>query len=163
MALDGDAAATTIAEWVARIDGRTAKIGIVGMGYVGLPLTLLLSEDGFRVTGFDIDEAKVATLNAGGSYIHRIEPEHIAAAQRVGFRATSDFRETAAMDAMLICVPTPLYSENGNDNGHDHEPDMRAVVATIEAMAPHLHAGQLVVLESTTYPGTTEEIIVGDD
>ncbi len=138
-------------QWIERITRRTARIGIVGLGYVGLPLTLLLSEDGFAVTGFDIDEAKVRTLNGGGSYIHRIEPGHIAAAQRAGFRATSDFAESANLDAILICVPTPLY--------RDHTPDMRAVVATIEALAPHLRAGQLVVLESTTYPGTTEEII----
>jgi len=143
--------ARTVAEFISRIDSRTAKIGIVGMGYVGLPLALLLSEDGFAVTGFDIDAQKVSTLNAGGSYIHRILPEHIAAAQRAGFRATADFSETAALDAILICVPTPLYQ--------DHIPDMRAVTATIEAIAPHLCAGQLVVLESTTYPGTTEEII----
>ena len=149
--------ARTLEEWVARVERRTAKVGIVGMGYVGLPLALLLSEDGFAVTGFDTDANKVATLNAGGSYIHRIEPEQILAAQRVGLRATADFAEVAAMDAMLICVPTPLYP----DRGHEHEPDMRAVVATIEAMTPHLHAGQLVVLESTTYPGTTEEIIAG--
>ena len=146
-------AARTLAEWTDRITQRSARIGIVGMGYVGLPLALLMSEDGFAVTGFDIDEHKVTMLNAGGSYIHRIEPEQIHAAQAAGFTATSDFSEAAAMDAMLICVPTPLYQ--------NHEPDMRAVVATIEAITPHLHVGQLVVLESTTYPGTTEEIIVG--
>ena len=143
----------TLKGWVARVADRSARVGIVGMGYVGLPLALLMSEDGFAVTGFDIDEHKVTMLNAGGSYIHRIEPGQIGAAQGAGFYATSDFRETAAMDAVLICVPTPLYA--------NHEPDMRAVVATIEAMTPHLHAGQLVVLESTTYPGTTEEIIAG--
>ena len=138
--------------FLARIEDRTARIGIVGLGYVGLPLTLLFSEDRFRVTGFDIDEQKVATLNAGRSYIHRIEPHHILAAQAAGFHATSDFAEAAHLDAILICVPTPLYP--------DHTPDMRAVVATIEALAPHVHPGQLVVLESTTYPGTTQELIV---
>ena len=142
----------TLADWIGRVEERAARVGIVGMGYVGLPLALLFSEDRFRVLGFDIDEQKVATLNAGGSYIHRIEPGHVAAAQAAGFRATTDFRDAAQLDAVLICVPTPLYP--------DHTPDMRAVVATIEALAPHLRAGQLVVLESTTYPGTTEEIIV---
>ena len=142
----------TVAQWIARVEDRTARIGIVGMGYVGLPLALLFSEDGFRVTGFDIDAEKVRTLNAGGSYIHRIEPAHIVAAQAAGFTATADFAEARELDAVLICVPTPLYK--------DHSPDMRAVVATIEALTPHLRAGQLVVLESTTYPGTTEEIIV---
>ncbi len=124
---------------------------MVGLGYVGLPLTLLLAEDGFAVTGFDNDPAKVAALNSGQSYIHRIEPAHIAAAQAAGFRATGDFAQAAALDAILICVPTPLYP--------DHTPDMRAVNATMESLAPHLGPGQLVVLESTTYPGTTEEIV----
>jgi len=144
--------AQTLEEWLQRIENRSARVGIVGLGYVGLPLTLLLSEDKFCVTGFDIDTVKVNTLNAGQSYIHRIEPQHIAAAQRSGFRATTDFSEAANVDAILICVPTPLYP--------DHTPDMRAVVETMESLAPHLHRGQLVVLESTTYPGTTEEIVV---
>ncbi len=144
-------AAGTLEQWLGRIVQRTARVGIVGLGYVGLPLTLLLAEDGFAVLGFDTDANKVKTLNAGGSYIHRILPKHIAAAQAAGFRATGDFAEAAGLDAILICVPTPLYP--------DHTPDMRAVVATIEALTPYLRAGQLVVLESTTYPGTTEEII----
>jgi UDP-N-acetyl-D-glucosamine dehydrogenase len=127
-------------------------VGIIGLGYVGLPLTLLFSEERFRVTGFDIDQEKVESLNRGVSYIHRIETDHIRAAQKSGFRATADFAEIAQMDAVLICVPTPLNP--------DHTPDMSYVVSTIEAIAPHLRAGQLVVLESTTYPGTTEEIIV---
>lgn len=145
-------AALTLSDWLERIEDRSARIGIIGLGYVGLPLTLLFSEERFRITGFDIDPAKVATLNEGRSYIHRIEPEHIRGAQSAGFRATTDFAEIAAMDAVLICVPTPLHE--------DHTPDMSYVVSTMEALAPHLHAGQLVVLESTTYPGTTEEIVV---
>jgi len=148
---EGVEPARQLDEWIDRIRRRTARIGIVGLGYVGLPLTLLLSEDGFAVTGFDIDEAKVGALNAGESYIHRIEAAHIVAAQRAGFVATTDFAEARGLDAILICVPTPLH--------RDHTPDMRAVVATIEALAPYLRPGQLVVLESTTYPGTTEEII----
>src|SRR3954453_23230607 len=135
-----------------RIGDRTARVGIIGLGYVGLPLTLLFSEERFRVTGFDIDREKVESLNHGISYIHRIETDHIRAAQKSGFQATADFAEIAQMDAVLICVPTPLNP--------DHTPDMSYVISTIEAVAPHLHAGQLVVLESTTYPGTTEEIIV---
>ncbi len=131
---------------------RTARVGIIGLGYVGLPLTLLFSEERFRVTGFDIDAAKVERLTAGESYIHRIEGEHIREAQRAGFEATTDFARIAEVDAVLICVPTPLHE--------DHTPDMSFVVATMEAIAPHLRAGQLVVLESTTYPGTTEEIVV---
>ena len=139
-------------EWIQRMDRRTANIGIVGLGYVGLPLALLFSEERFRVTGFDIDGTKVAQLNNGTSYIHRIERRHIRAAQENGFHATADFAETARMDAVLICVPTPLHD--------DHTPDMSYVVSTIESIAPHLRAGQLIVLESTTYPGTTEEVIV---
>ncbi len=138
--------------WLQRVAGRTAHVGIIGLGYVGLPLTLLFSEERFRVTGFDIDAAKVDRLNAGESYIHRIEPEHIQAAQGAGFQATSDFSRIADVDAVLICVPTPLHE--------DHTPDMSYVVSTMEALAPHLRSGQLVVLESTTYPGTTEEIVV---
>jgi UDP-N-acetyl-D-glucosamine dehydrogenase len=139
-------------EWVGRVQDRTARVGIIGLGYVGLPLTLLFSEERFRVTGFDIDAAKVTQLNAGASYIHRIEPEHIQSAQRAGFEATSDFARIAEVDAVLICVPTPLHE--------DHTPDVSFVVSTMEAIAPHVRAGQLVVLESTTYPGTTEEIVV---
>jgi UDP-N-acetyl-D-glucosamine dehydrogenase len=139
-------------DWLERVATRTARVGIIGLGYVGLPLTLLFSEERFAVTGFDIDGAKVARLNAGESYIHRIEPAHIAAAQKHGFRATADFARIAEMDAVLICVPTPLNA--------DHSPDMSFVVSTMESIAPYVRAGQLIVLESTTYPGTTEEIVV---
>jgi len=135
-----------------RIESRQARIGIVGMGYVGLPLALLFSRERFRVTGFDIAADKVATLNAGGSYIVRILPAMIQEAQRAGFHATADYSEIDLMDAVIICVPTPLNEY--------HEPDLSYVTATVQAIAPHLHEGQLVVLESTTYPGTTEEIVV---
>src|SRR6202045_3170881 len=131
--------------WLERVQERAARVGIIGLGYVGLPLALLFSEGGFRVTGFDIDAEKVTRLNAGESYIHRIEPEQIQAAQRAGFEATGDFGRIAELDAVLICVPTPLRE--------DHAPDMSFVVSTMEAMAPYLRAGQLVVLESTPYPG----------
>jgi UDP-N-acetyl-D-glucosamine dehydrogenase len=142
----------TFAELHERIERRDARVGIVGMGYVGLPLALLFSEQRFAVTGFDIDPVKVETLNQGGSYIYRIEPGRIRAAQKNGLRATADFSETAVMDAILICVPTPLRA--------DRTPDMSFVRTTIETIAPYLHAGQIVLLESTTYPGTTEEILV---
>src|SRR6266702_3182313 len=91
-----------------KMETREARIGIVGMGYVGLPLALLFSEEGFRVTGFDIEAAKVATLNSGGSYIVRILPESIQHAQKSGFCATSNYADVAEMDAVIICVPTPL-------------------------------------------------------
>ncbi len=134
------------------IETRAARIGIVGMGYVGLPLALLFSEERFAVTGFDIDPSKVETLNAAGSYIVRIPGTEIAEAQRAGFRATADFASVRDMDAVIICVPTPL-SEH-------HEPDLSYIEQTAEAIAPHLQPGQLIVLESTTYPGTTEEVLI---
>jgi len=135
-----------------KMETREARIGIVGMGYVGLPLALLFSGERFRVTGFDIAPDKVKILNAGGSYIVRILPAAIEQAQRAGFRATADYAEIAQMDAVIICVPTPL-------NEH-HEPDLSFVIGTVKSIAPHLHEGQLIVLESTTYPGTTEEVVV---
>jgi UDP-N-acetyl-D-glucosamine dehydrogenase len=131
---------------------HTARIGIVGMGYVGLPLALLFSEQRFPVTGFDIDERKVAALNAGSSYIVRILPEEIQSAQKSGFRATSDYSLIHGMDAVIICVPTPL--------NEFHEPDLSYITGTVEAIAPRLRQGQLIVLESTTYPGTTEEVVI---
>jgi UDP-N-acetyl-D-glucosamine dehydrogenase len=135
-----------------KIATRTARVGIIGMGYVGLPLALLFSEQQFPVTGFDIDGRKVETLNRGGSYIFRIAPEEIQAAQKHGFAATADYSAIAQMDAVIICVPTPLNEY--------HEPDLSFITSTCEAVAPHLRAGQLLVLESTTYPGTTEEVMV---
>jgi UDP-N-acetyl-D-glucosamine dehydrogenase len=122
------------------------------MGYVGLPLALLFSEERFKVTGFDIDGRKVETLNRGGSYIVRIPGTEIQLAQQKGFRATADYTEIAQMDVVIICVPTPLNEY--------HEPDLSYVSGTVESIAPHLREGQLVILESTTYPGTTEEIVV---
>jgi UDP-N-acetyl-D-glucosamine dehydrogenase len=135
-----------------RIEMREARIGIVGMGYVGLPLALLFSEERFKVTGFDIDAGKVETLNKGGSYIVRIPGTEIQLAQQSGFRATSDYTEIGSMDAILICVPTPLNEY--------HEPDLSYVAGTVRSIAPHLREGQLVILESTTYPGTTEEVMI---
>ena len=145
-------AATSLAELKSKMETREARIGIVGMGYVGLPLALLFSGERFRVTGFDIAPDKVKTLNAGGSYIVRILPGAIQEAQKAGFRATADYSEVAAMDAVIICVPTPLDEH--------HEPDLSYVTETVASIAPHIHEGQLIVLESTTYPGTTEEIVV---
>ena len=135
-----------------KLEKREARIGIVGMGYVGLPLALLFSGEKFRVTGFDIAPDKVETLNQGGSYIVRILPTMIQEAQKAGFRATADYSEIAQMDAVIICVPTPLNEY--------HEPDLSYVTGTVKAIAPHIHEGQLIILESTTYPGTTEELVV---
>jgi len=137
---------------IGRIEARKAKVGIIGLGYVGLPLALLYSEQKFPVTGFDIDQRKVDTLAKGGSYIFRITPEEIQAAQSSGFQATADYTQITAMDAIIICVPTPLDKY--------HEPDLSYITNTGHAVAPHLRAGQIVILESTTYPGTTEEVLV---
>ncbi len=146
------AAAGSLAEIKNKVETRQARVGIVGMGYVGLPLALLFSGEKFRVTGFDIASDKVTTLNAGGSYIVRILPEMIREAQKAGFRATADYAEIAQMDAVIICVPTPLDEY--------HEPDLSYVIGTAKAIAPHIHEGQLIILESTTYPGTTDELLV---
>src|SRR6202166_4162837 len=135
-----------------RIEARQARVGIIGMGYVGLPLALLFSEQKFPVTGFDIDARKVETLAKGGSYIYRIAPEEVQAAKKSGFSATADYAQITAMDAIIICVPTPLNEY--------HEPDLSYITNTAHAVAPHLRAGQIVILESTTYPGTTEEVLV---
>lgn len=134
------------------IRDRKAQVGIIGLGYVGLPLALLFSEQRFTVTGFDIDPRKVETLNGGGSYIYRIGAEEIQRAKAQGFSATSDYSGLVAMDAVIICVPTPLNQY--------HEPDLSFITDTAHAIAPYLQAGQLIVLESTTYPGTTEEVLV---
>jgi UDP-N-acetyl-D-glucosamine dehydrogenase len=142
----------TLTDLKQRVESREARVGIVGMGYVGLPLALLFSGERFHVTGFDIAPDKVAALNAGNSYIVRILPAMIQQARRSGFRATADYSEIAQMDAVIICVPTPLNEY--------HEPDLSFVTGTVEAIAPHLHDGQLIVLESTTYPGTTDELVV---
>jgi UDP-N-acetyl-D-glucosamine dehydrogenase len=132
-----------------RIVSRQAVIGIVGLGYVGLPLMLRFSEVGFKVLGFDVDRAKVDALNGGRSYIEHITSAQIGAACGAGFEATTDFARSHEADAIIICVPTPL-------NKH-REPDISFIIATIESVAPHLRAGQMVSLESTTYPGTTDE------
>jgi UDP-N-acetyl-D-glucosamine dehydrogenase len=146
------AADTPIDQFKSRIQQREARIGIIGLGYVGLPLALLYSEQKFRVTGFDIDSRKIETLAKGGSYIYRITPEEIRAAKENGFAATADYSRITEMDAIIICVPTPLNEY--------HEPDLSFITDTTHSIAPHLRAGQLVVLESTTYPGTTEEVMV---
>jgi UDP-N-acetyl-D-glucosamine dehydrogenase len=145
-------AATSYDQLKSKIQQRQARVGIIGLGYVGLPLALLYSEQKFQVTGFDIDARKVETLAQGGSYIYRITPEEIQAARGQGFSATSDYSQLTAMDAIIICVPTPLNEY--------HEPDLSFITGTTHSIAPHLRAGQMVILESTTYPGTTEEVMI---
>ena len=132
-----------------RLRSRSARVGVVGMGYVGLPLALRFAQVGFPVLGLDIDNAKVESLNAGRSYIGYISHESVCAARERGFEASTDFSRTSGADALIICVPTPLTRER--------EPDLSFVLGTIESLVPHLRRGQIVSLESTTYPGTTEE------
>ena len=134
-----------------KINRKSALVGIYGLGYVGLPLALRFAEVGLKVLGFDIDTAKVQQLNAGGSYIERLTPASIQKALGQGFEATADFARTLEVDALIICVPTPL-------NAH-REPDLSFIVNTIESALPHMRAGQLVSLESTTWPGTTDEVL----
>ena len=133
-----------------RIEDRTATVGVIGMGYVGLPLALAFAEGGYRVIGFDVDRSKVERLSRGESYIAHFEAERIAREVETGrLSATVDFARLAEADAVLVCVPTPLTAHR--------EPDMSYVDATAEQIRDALRPGQLVVLESTTYPGTTDE------
>src|SRR5271154_5669430 len=125
------------------------KIAIVGLGYVGLPLSLQFGRSGVNVLGLDIDAAKVSSLNEGKSYIKHIESSAIAAAVKSGsFEASADFARIREVEAVIICVPTPL-----NKN---REPDISYITETGRLIAPHMQKGTLVVLESTTYPGTTD-------
>ncbi|HEU4442811.1 MAG TPA: nucleotide sugar dehydrogenase [Burkholderiales bacterium] len=132
-----------------KIRDRKAVVAVVGLGYVGLPLALRFSECGFRVIGIDTDAERVAQLAKGATYIARYGSERISAALKRGFTPANSFAEAARADAILICVPTPLTAQR--------EPDLSHVRAAADALAPYLRAGQLVSLESTTYPGTTEE------
>jgi UDP-N-acetyl-D-glucosamine dehydrogenase len=135
-----------------KIKNKKARIGVVGLGYVGLPILIEFGRAGFPVTGLDIDSAKVDMLTKGESYIHHIPAESIREInQRGGFIATTDFSAIKNIDCMLICVPTPLT--------HNREPDLSYIVSTARAIAPHLRRDSLVVLESTTYPGTTREVL----
>jgi UDP-N-acetyl-D-glucosamine dehydrogenase len=132
-----------------KIAGKTALIGIVGLGYVGLPLSLRFAEVGFKVIGFDIDPEKPRLLEKGESYIRHLGNERVRAALEKGFEATTDFNRAAECDALILCVPTPLDEHR--------EPDISFVTNTMESLLGHLKAGQLIALESTSYPGTTEE------
>jgi UDP-N-acetyl-D-glucosamine dehydrogenase len=143
---------TLFTELKTKIDQRQSPVAIIGLGYVGLPLALLYSEQKFSVTGFDVDDNKVATIAKGGSYIVRIPAEDIQAAKKHGFSATADYSKLRDMDAIIICVPTPLDAY--------HEPDLSFITGTAKAIAPYLRGGHLVILESTTYPGTTEEVLI---
>ncbi|MBB1634318.1 UDP-N-acetyl-D-glucosamine 6-dehydrogenase [Cupriavidus sp. UME77] len=140
------------ANLIDRLKRKESIIGIVGLGYVGLPLMLRYNAIGFRVLGIDIDQEKVEKLNVGHSYIEHIPAVSIARARESGFEATADFERARECDALILCVPTPLNKYR--------EPDMSFVVNTTDAIKPYLREGQVVSLESTTYPGTTEEVLL---
>ena len=140
-------------DFLGKVRERRANVGVIGLGYVGLPLVLEFARQGFSVAGFDVDAAKVQALNAGQSYIHHIPAAEIKALVDAGaLRAHIDFSHLARQDAILICVPTPL--------NETREPDLSYVKGTAEQIARYLQPGQLVVLESTTYPGTTDELVL---
>ena len=152
-----DAPAARARELVELLKGQIARrqytVGVIGLGYVGLPLVLRFAEAGFTVLGFDIDGKKVTTLNAGGSYIRQIGPERVEPLIRAGrLEATADFSRLGKADALVICVPTPLTRHR--------EPDLQYIEQTTDAVASALRVGHLVCLESTTYPGTTEEVVL---
>src|SRR5438128_9381843 len=135
-----------------RIRNKQARVGVIGLGYVGLPLAVEFARVGFDVTGFDVDAAKTAQINEGRSYIPDVASADVAAMVRAGrLRATTDMTALGAMDAIDICVPTPLRKTK--------DPDLSYVVLAVEAVAATLRRGQLIILESTTYPGTTDEVV----
>ena len=135
-----------------KIRARTAQVGVMGLGYVGLPLAVEFARAGLQTTGFDIDARKVDQVNRGESYIGDVSPENLAAVRQAGrLLATTETAALAAVDTIDICVPTPLRKTG--------DPDLSYVVAAVDQIARHLHKGQLVVLESTTYPGTVEEVV----
>lgn len=147
------AAATGSAALVERIRSGAARVGTIGLGYVGLPLSVEFAEAGLEVIGFDLAQDKIDGVNRGESYVKDVASERLARLARSGkLRATSDFDDLASCDAIVICVPTPLSKTK--------DPDLGMVVDAARAIAKRLRAGQLVVLESTTYPGTTEELIL---
>lgn len=138
---------------IEKIRTKEARVGIIGLGYVGLPLVIEFCRAGFTVTGFDIDKTKIEALNQGKSYIRHIDLGKFRDALSGRFTASSDFQLLEQADCILIAVPTPL--------NRNREPDMTYVVETVKAIAGTLRKGQLVVLESTTYPGTTDELVRG--
>lgn len=152
MKIEAAATAECCLGLVTRLEEKTAVIGIFGMGYVGQPLALRYSQEGFAVVGFDVDEGKVDSLNAGRSDIAHIRDMDINEANERGMTCTSDMSRVREVDAIIICVPTPLNKYR--------EPDLTFVIDTLESIAPHLRRGQVVSLESTTYPGTTEEEVI---
>jgi UDP-N-acetyl-D-glucosamine dehydrogenase len=137
---------------IEKFENRTAMICIVGLGYVGLPISMRFAEEGFRVLGLDNDESKVTKLLSGQSYIKHISAEKIAKIRGHHFIPSTDFAAAKEADAIILCLPTPLNEYR--------EPDLSYITATLESLKPHLRAGQVISLESTTYPGTTDEVVL---
>lgn len=136
---------------LSKLDDKSAIIGVIGLGYVGLPLSIKFADQGYRVIGFDIDPFKSESISRGESYISHIPADAVRTAADKGFEATTDFSRAAEADALIICVPTPLDEHR--------DPDLSFVINTAEAIAPYLRPGQIVSLESTTYPGTTDDLL----
>ena len=146
-------ATTPYAQLARKIATRRARVAVIGLGYVGLPLAVEFAKEGFRVTGIDLDARRVAGVNAARSYIEDVPSEELRALRRRGrLRATGSFDVVAQLDAIIICVPTPLRKTR--------EPDLSYIVSATEAIAKRVRRGQLIVLESTTYPGTTDEVVL---
>ncbi|MFL6214892.1 MAG: nucleotide sugar dehydrogenase [Blastocatellia bacterium] len=140
-------------ELLKKISERRATVGVIGLGYVGLPLAVEFGRGGLRAIGFDVDEPRVANINAGRSHIPDVPTEHVAALVEHGkLEATTDFSKLTECDAVVICVPTPLRKTK--------EPDISYILAASEQVKTYLHSPQLIVLESTTYPGTTDEVLM---
>jgi len=145
-------AITTLDNFKEKIGARTAVIGVLGMGYVGIPLAISMAKADFQVIGFDVNQPHIEGLNNGHSSIKHIPDDDIKMMKSVGFEATGDFSRAAQCEVLIICVPTPLDKTR--------EPDLSYVTATMDMISPHLRAGQLLSLESTTWPGTTSEILL---
>src|SRR3989442_6392968 len=140
-------------ELLQKIEDKTVQVGVIGMGYVGLPLAVEIASSGIKVLGIEVVESKVKQINEGSSYIPDVSPSAVSRQVQSGrFRAVNDFKVLSSLDAIIICVPTPL--------GKTKDPDLSMVVAAVERIAEHLRRNQLIVLESTTYPGTTEELML---
>jgi UDP-N-acetyl-D-glucosamine dehydrogenase len=152
--IEGPALSSHAIELRQKIDNLTTRVGIVGLGYVGLPLALTFAERGFSVLGFDVDRSKIDALESGRNYIKHLDPERLARSNSSGlFGSTTDFSRLSEPDVVIVCVPTPLTPQR--------QPDMSYVVGTARQIAASLRPGQLVILESTTYPGTTDELVRG--
>ena len=144
---------TRLTELGERIDAKEARVGVIGLGYVGLPLAIEFGKAGLKVTGFDLDEQKIRSIEKNETYIEDVPSEDIAAARAAGmFTATTDFTELSSCDVINVCVPTPLTKTK--------DPDVSFIVRALEEIRKRIHAGQLVILGSTTYPGTTADLFV---